>query len=460
MTRGLSRQQIGVTEELIQAYGERVWELSTNVQVRRGDAVRLLDWDKIEAQRPDTGMSDAEIADSIGLSRDQVLYIRLAMERRRFHRNSYHRLFDLGGGRRFRQDRFVPHEERFAFSDTAMELRRTMRFDPDLSARWLRLGYWNGETLAGWLAARAEASPERPAIVGLGGPKNDPMTYAEAYDTASRLATVLFSRGARRGDLVTVRLSDPAACVLAYFAVSLMGGVFYCPRDGAPIENPEGSIVVDDKEAAGGLSWDGLLEEARKADDTTAVDQPSLASDPAVLMLSTRHGGAPVRVVHNWHSLLSNARAVAPLYDGLAGEAAVPLSATLSEPAGLAAVNAAVYLGTPVDVFSGDRGPADEISLWGFPETLVSLYAEADKAAEHDGRGAFMPVRGTEHRIVSVDGDALPPEREGELEIRGPSVIAGYAGSADGLAVPFRAGGWYGAGLNALRDGDGNIRLT
>lgn len=446
MTRGLSRQQIGVTEELIQAYGERVWELSTNVQIRRGDAIRLLEWDKIEAQRPDTGMSDAEIADAIGLSRDQVLYIRLAMERRRYRRNNYHRLFDLGGGRRFRQDRFVPHEERFTFSDAAMELRRCMRFDSELSARWLRLGYWNGDTLAGLLMARAGASPDQPAIVGPG----DPVTYAKAYDTGLRLAAVLLSHGARRGDVVAVRLKDTSACIQAYFAVSLMGGIFFPVPDGAAVKNSLGGIAIGDGDGGDVLSWSALIEEATVVETAPAIDQPPLASDPAVLLMSATNGGAPPSVVHNWQSLLANARAVAPLFSG-AGEGPIPMPASLSEATGLAAVNAAVHLGAPIGLPIGDGGRPEGVSLWGLPESLVTLNT--------DGPGTYTPIRGAECRVVSAEGNVLPPDREGELEVRGPSVAACYAGSADGAAGRFRPGGWFGVGLTAMRDGDGNVRL-
>ena len=74
--------------------------------------MRLKDFDGVERQRADLGLSDAEIAERIGLSRDQVTFIRNLVERRRIRRNHYQRLLELGGGRRFRAERFTPHEER------------------------------------------------------------------------------------------------------------------------------------------------------------------------------------------------------------------------------------------------------------------------------------------------------------------------------------------------------------
>ena len=85
MARGLTRRQIGVTPEMIESFGETIFQLSTNVQIRHGDPVRLLDYEEIEKQRADTGLTDQQIGDRIGLTRNQVLYIRTLTERRRFH---------------------------------------------------------------------------------------------------------------------------------------------------------------------------------------------------------------------------------------------------------------------------------------------------------------------------------------------------------------------------------------
>ena len=123
MTRGLNRRQIGLTEAMVAAYGDTVWELSHNVQLRIGDPVRRLDWKEIDRQRPGTGMSDGQIAERIGLTRDQVTHIRLLLEHRRFRREHYHRLLGLGGGRRFRAERFEGPERRRPLSDAAMALR-------------------------------------------------------------------------------------------------------------------------------------------------------------------------------------------------------------------------------------------------------------------------------------------------------------------------------------------------
>ena len=51
MTTPTRRERLGVTPEMIEAFGPIIFDLSTNVQDRRGDPVRLLDFDEIERQR-------------------------------------------------------------------------------------------------------------------------------------------------------------------------------------------------------------------------------------------------------------------------------------------------------------------------------------------------------------------------------------------------------------------------
>ncbi len=93
----------GVTQGMIAAYGDLVFDLSLNKQVRRGDPVRALDFEAIEAGRAEMGLSDEEIAPRLGLTAEQVRFIRVVIERRRFRTDQYRKLFALGGGRRYRE---------------------------------------------------------------------------------------------------------------------------------------------------------------------------------------------------------------------------------------------------------------------------------------------------------------------------------------------------------------------
>ena len=62
----------GVTQQMIDTYGEIIFKLSLNKQSRRGDAVRELNFEEIEKQRETTGLTDDEIAARIGLLPEQV----------------------------------------------------------------------------------------------------------------------------------------------------------------------------------------------------------------------------------------------------------------------------------------------------------------------------------------------------------------------------------------------------
>ena len=101
----MSKKRFGVTDEMMAAHGEQILELSLNRQSRIGDAVRLLDYDSIEAQRPTTGLTDAQVSDRIGLSEEQVRYIRIVMEHRTFNPRNYDKLYKLGKGKRYRAER-------------------------------------------------------------------------------------------------------------------------------------------------------------------------------------------------------------------------------------------------------------------------------------------------------------------------------------------------------------------
>ena len=237
MSRGLSRSQIGVTEAMVESFGETIFGLSHNLQRRRGDPVRLKDFDDVERQRADLGLSDAEISDRIGLSRDQVTFIRNLVERRKIRRNHYQRLLELGGGRRFRAERFTPHEERAEYGDVAMSLREAMRFDGERTALYLERGWWSpADTLSRWLVRAATETPDAPAIAGDG----QSLTYVELAARVAALAGGLKALGLGPGDVVAVQLPNRAEYLVSYLAICAIGGVMttlYLPYRAAEMES-------------------------------------------------------------------------------------------------------------------------------------------------------------------------------------------------------------------------------
>ena len=237
MSRGLSRSQIGVTEAMVESFGETVFKLSHNHQRRRGDPIRRKDFDAVERQRADLGLADAEIADRIGLSRDQVTFIRNLVERRKIRRNHYQRLLELGGGRRFRAERFTAHEERHDYSESAMNLRDAMRFDGDRAALYLERGWWSpADTLSQWLLRAASETPDATAIVGDG----TSLSYGALAGQVAALAGGLKALGLGAGDVVAVQLPNRAEYLVSYLAICAIGGVMttlYVPHRAAEMES-------------------------------------------------------------------------------------------------------------------------------------------------------------------------------------------------------------------------------
>ena len=152
----------GVSEHMVETYGELIFDLSLNKQVRRGDPIRLLDHAAWLEQREATGLTDPEIAGKTGLAIEQVTFIRNITERRVFRLNQYRKLFRLGGGLRYREGRYQDPEEKFIISDDAVALRQAMHFTPSEVKKYIEAGDWNDEVLGDLLAT---IDPDKSAIV-------------------------------------------------------------------------------------------------------------------------------------------------------------------------------------------------------------------------------------------------------------------------------------------------------
>ena len=550
MTRGLKRSQVGITEEMIQTYGDAIFDLSHNLQIRRGDPVRELNWEEIEKQKENAGISDIEIARKLGLTHDQVTYIRTTMERRRFNRHNYHRLYDLGGGKRFRTERFIPHSERFTFRPEAIALRKALDFDPRSATKYLKLGHWNGDTVGAWLDNWAEKTPDAIAVRGPDGE----LTYAEQRDQARRLANSLLDIGVQKGDVVAIQLPNLAAFTTAYFGVLMMGGVLstmHMPYRGSemnPLLNhasaravicagaadnydaPATMIALRDEVGtlehvivATGDAPDGTLSLKAMIDDGDAgqIENPPVASDPAILCFTSGTSSAPKAVLHSYQTMLSNNRLAAPLYNmtpddvvlggppfthafglcvlnfTLMAGATSLLMPAFSPPAliGLiesgkptvaffAPAHVAACLKTGlldsgdlssirIATISGSACPPDVAyalenampngavgQMWGMTECFMGLHTPFDCPAEIrcETLGSTTPT--FEARMVLENGALAPDGEDGELEIRGCSVIAGYFNNADANRTAFTGDGWFKTGDLAVRDARGNIRIT
>jgi cyclohexanecarboxylate-CoA ligase/acyl-CoA synthetase len=99
------------------------------------------------------------------------------------------------------------------------------------------------------------------------------------------------------------------------------------------------------------------------------------------------------------------------------------------------------------------------VQLWGMSELQAGAFNRPSDP--HDARitSAGRASPGTELRVV-LDGAALSPDEEGELQVRGCSVFTGYLGNDAATADAFTADGWFRTGDLARMTADGNIRIT
>jgi acyl-CoA synthetase (AMP-forming)/AMP-acid ligase II len=337
MAQGLNRRQIGVTAAMIESYGELIFEISHNKQSRRGDPIRELDFDAIAASRHERGMSDGQIAERIGLSEIQVIYIRTMMERRRFHTNHFQRLLDLGGGKRFREERFMPHEERFQYHDDALALRDAMAFDPGRAHHYSEQGWWNNDTLSGLLTRHAAERGDAPALLIQ---DKTMISYADLWARVDRLAGGLHGLGLGRGDVIAVQLPNVAEYVISYLAIARLGAVMttlymphrerefetllghsraralICLADAGGFPAAQAALSLDlpklQSVIAIGVPVTGAVPFADLAGTDTGADALGLpqpvAADPMLLLYTSGTTASPKAVPHNSHTMLGNGR--------------------------------------------------------------------------------------------------------------------------------------------------------
>ena len=446
------RSRTGVSEEMIAVYGERIWELSTNLQIRLGDPVRELDLAEVERQKPGMGMADHEIARVVGLTAAQVRAVRTTLEQRRFHTGHYRRLFEIGPGQRFRQERYVPDAERFQFRPQALELRHALNFDPRNAGRYLAQGLWNADTVAGWLDKWAAKTPERAAIRWPGGE----MSYGQARDKAQRFTTALLELGLRKGDVIAIQLANVPEFVIAYFGVTMMGGVFsplhmpYRAGEIAPLLSHASAravicaaaspsydapatfaalrsqvptlehLIVAGNAPDGTHSFDALIGAAR----VRAIENPPVAADPAILSFTSGTSAAPKAVVHTYQTMLSNNRLCAPVY-GLDSDDVLLAGPPFTHAFGICMINYILGVGgtnllmaqftPPALIESLERGkptvfycaPAHVAACWkaglfegrSFPSVRVAIISGSPCAPE----------------IAQALGEALPEASVGQM---------------------------------------------
>ena len=100
------------------------------------------------------------------------------------------------------------------------------------------------------------------------------------------------------------------------------------------------------------------------------------------------------------------------------------------------------------------------VQLWGTTETQAGLYTRLDDPADAAESSAGRPSPGTEARIVAADGAPVAPGRDGEFQVRGPSLFPGDFNNPAANRAAFTADGWFCTGDLARADPAGNLAIT
>lgn len=102
----------------------------------------------------------------------------------------------------------------------------------------------------------------------------------------------------------------------------------------------------------------------------------------------------------------------------------------------------------------------DVIQLWGMSELQAGTFGRTSDPRQSRLTTAGRASEATELRVVSGEGGVLPAGGEGELQVRGPSVFAGYLDNAAETDAAFTGDGWFRTGDLAVLDADGFLTLT
>jgi fatty-acyl-CoA synthase len=92
---------------------------------------------------------------------------------------------------------------------------------------------------------------------------------------------------------------------------------------------------------------------------------------------------------------------------------------------------------------------------YGLTEVGVNCFTMTDEEAYTKAGSVGRPLMFTEVKVVSENGQELPPGEVGELCFRGPHVSAGYWNNPQATAEVYDSQGWFHTGDMAMRDDDG-----
>jgi fatty acid CoA ligase FadD36 len=142
-------------------------------------------------------------------------------------------------------------------------------------------------------------------------------------------------------------------------------------------------------------------------------------------------------------------------------------SRVVGDPSAAEALRAARLLvsgsaALPVPVFDrlAELTGHQPIERYGASESLITISTRAD--GERRAGWVGLPVAGVETRLLDDDDNPVPHDGEtvGRLQVRGPTLFAGYLNRPEATAEAFDPDGWYRTGDVAVIDGGGMHRIV
>lgn len=100
------------------------------------------------------------------------------------------------------------------------------------------------------------------------------------------------------------------------------------------------------------------------------------------------------------------------------------------------------------------------IQLWGMSELQAGTFGRPGDPLETRLTTAGRATPGTSLRVVDENGIELTVGKEGELEVKGPSIFSGYLNNEQETKSAFTRDGWFRTGDLATIDANGYMKLT
>lgn len=374
-------------------------------------------------------------------------------------------------------------------------------------SRRAELGY------AGYLSRAADQWPDRIALRFEGRC----LTYAEMESATDKAANRLTAAGIESGTRVALLMENCPEYLIAQFALARLGAVFVTPNPYWTAT--ELAQALESAGVTAAVHASRFVDDVRQlpiavAEDSLAESAPSRRSiadvamhDPLYIPFSSGTTGLPKGVVHTAESLCGGVDQLRH-HLGLSSEDRLQIALPLCHIFGATMSAAAVSVGAEMTLFR--RFDLDE-SLQHIKDGAVTIWPLAGAVAHRLAqRKDLRPEDFSSLRFFMWGGSAVPvelaetitartgvrflcsygmteamtvafnpvgdPDRwrldspgyptigtqlrlgaAGELEVRGPSVAAGYAGVE---STAFTTDGWFRTGDLAQISADGRLRIV